>query len=135
VVVTGYHTGILVEEHTDGDNVVVASNVHGLRLLFAHHASRFARVGVYRNTHNVTVEGPHALSIEQLNTERPGPGQWSERTAWQCAVTDVNDSDNLGIGDITYWVVVGNVGAQDIFTVKGGAGIRVRRIGGKVTSG
>ncbi|MCL1857029.1 MAG: hypothetical protein FWF84_05255, partial [Kiritimatiellaeota bacterium] len=134
VVVTGYHTGILVEEHTDGSNVVVASNVHGLRLVFAYHASHFARVGAYRNTHNVTVEGAHAFSIAQLNTERPGPGQWSDRTAWQCAVTDVNDPDNRGLGDITYWVVVGAIGAQDIFTVKGGAGIRVRRIGDSGTN-
>ena len=30
VVVTGYHTGILVNEHTDGDSIVVASNINGL---------------------------------------------------------------------------------------------------------
>ncbi len=40
VVVTGFQTGIVVNEHTDGDNIVVASNIHGLEFVFAHHASR-----------------------------------------------------------------------------------------------
>ncbi len=43
VIVTGFHTGILVNEHTDADNIVVASNINGLEFVFAHHASRFAR--------------------------------------------------------------------------------------------
>lgn len=45
VVVSGYYTGILVNEHTDGDGIVVAENVNGLRFLKAFHASRFGRVG------------------------------------------------------------------------------------------
>ena len=45
VVVTGYFIGILANEHTDGDGIVVAENVNGLRFLFANHASRFGRVG------------------------------------------------------------------------------------------
>ena len=129
VTVTGYHTGILAEEHTDGDNINLASNVHGVVFVGGSHASHFARLCAQRNTHIITVKGWHAFSIEQLNTERPGPGQWTDRTAWQCAVADVNDPDNFGIGDINYWVVIGNVGAQDVFTVKGGKGIKIRRIG------
>ncbi len=38
--VTGYDTGIVVNEHTDGDNIVLRSNIHGLRFAAAHHASR-----------------------------------------------------------------------------------------------
>jgi Pectate lyase superfamily protein len=129
VVVTGYHTGIQVNEHTDGDNIVVASNVNGLEFVQAHHASRFARVGAYRNSHHVTVSGAHGFSIEQLNTEQPGPGQTDATNAWQMLVSDVNDPKNLGVGDINYWVVIGNVGARDTFTRNGGASIRCRRIG------
>jgi hypothetical protein len=129
VVVTGYHTGIQVNEHTDGDNIVVASNINGLEFLQAHHASRFARVGTYRNTHHVTVSRRHAFSIEQMNTERPGPGQTNAKNAWQALVSDINDPKNLGIADITYWVVEGNVGATETFTRNGGASIQTRRIG------
>ena len=39
VSVTGYHSGIVVNEHTDGDNIVVASNINGLEFLKAHCAS------------------------------------------------------------------------------------------------
>ena len=129
VVVTGYHTGIVVNEHTDGDNIVVASNINGLEFQGAHHASRFGRVGTYRNTHHITVSGRHGFSIEQMNTEQPGPGQTDARNAWQTLVSDINDPKNLGIADINYWVVEGNVGAVEKFTQNGGASIRARRIG------
>jgi hypothetical protein len=129
VVVTGYHTGIVVNEHTDGDNIVVASNINGLEFQGAHHASRFGRVGTYRNTHHLAVSGRHGFSIEQMNTEQPGPGQTDARNAWQALVSDVDDPMNLGIADINYWVVEGNVGAVEKFTRNGGASIRARRIG------
>lgn len=135
LVVTGYHTGIQVNEHTDGDNVVVASNIHGLEFVFAHHASRFGRVGAYRNTHHVTVSGKHGFVIDQLNTERPGPGQTDARNAWQALVSDLHDPQNLGIADIRYWVVEGNVGATDKFIRVGGSSIRARRIGSAPVAG
>jgi hypothetical protein len=135
VIVTGYHTGILVNEHTDGDNIVVASNINGLEFLTNHHASRFGRVGTYRNTHHVTVSGKHGFSIEQMNTEQPGPGQTDANNAWQALVSDINDPKNLGFGDINYWVVEGNVGAVEKFTKNGGASIQARRIGSVIHQG
>jgi hypothetical protein len=129
VLVTGYDTGIVVNEHTDADNIVVASNIHGIKFNTANHASRFGRIGTYRNTHHVTVAGRHGFLIQQMNTEQPGPRQTNERNAWQKLVSDVNDPASLGTGDINYWVVVGNVGPVDTFTKIGGSGIRARRIG------
>jgi hypothetical protein len=129
LVVTGYYNGIVVNEHTDADSIVVASNVNGLSFAEAYHASRFARVGAYRNSNHVTVTGRHGFSIEQMNTEQPGPGQTDATNAWQTLVSDVNDPQNLGAGDINYWVVIGNVGAVNTFTKKGGAAIQTRRIG------
>ena len=64
-----------------------------------------------------------------MNTEQPGAGQTNPQNAWQTLVSDVNDPENLGTGDINYWVVIGNVGAVDTFTRNGGSGIRARRIG------
>jgi hypothetical protein len=129
VLVTGYDTGIVVNEHTDADNIVVASNIHGIKFNTANHASRFGRIGTYRNTHHVTVAGQHGFLIKQMNTEQPGAGQTNAQNAWQTLVSDVNDPGNLGTGDINYWVVVGNVGAVEKFTINGGANIRARRIG------
>lgn len=44
-------------------------------------------------------------------------------------MSDVNDPRNLGVGDINYWIAIGNRGARDVFTMNGGAAIRARRIG------
>lgn len=129
VVVTGFHTGILVNEHTDGENIVVCSNINGLEFVFAHHASHFGRVAACRNTHHVTVSGKHGFSIEQMDTEQPGPGQTDSQNGWQTLVSNINDPKNLGIANINYWVVEGNVGAIEKFTCIGGASIYARRIG------
>jgi hypothetical protein len=129
VTVTGYHNGIVVNEHTDGDNIVIGCNINGLNFARAHHASRFARVCSCRNVNTVSVNGAHGFSIEQLDIERPGPNQTDNTNAWQAAASDVNDPDNLGVADINYWVVIGNVGARDVFTLNGGASIQARRIG------
>ncbi len=129
VTVTGYHNGIVVNEHTDGDNIVIGSNNNGLNFVRASHASRFARVCSCRNVNTVTVSGGHGFSIEQLDIEQPGPRQTDKQNEWQATASDVNDPDNLGVADINYWVVIGNVGARDVFKRNGGTGIRVRRIG------
>lgn len=133
VVVTGYHTGIVVNEHTDGDNINLACNVNGLEFVFAHHASRFGRVGAQRCTHNITVSGRHGFSIQQLDMEISGKGQHDATNAWQRTAFNLNDPDNLGTGDINYWVVQGNVGAVETFTRNGGKYIRAQRIGGENT--
>lgn len=129
VMVTGYHTGILVNEHTNGDNINLGSNINGLEFAKANHASRFGRVCSQRSTHHVTVSGKHGFSIEQLNTEMPSKEQTNQRNAWQILVSDINDPKNMGIGDINYWVVQGNVGAVDRFIKNGGVSIQARRIG------
>ena len=129
VVVTGYHTGIVINEHTDADNLVVGSNVRGLEFAQAHHASRLGRVGAYRNTCHVAVTGKHGFSIAQLNTEFPGKGQTDPRNAWQTLECDVDDPRDLATADINYWAVQGNLGAVPDFILRGGANIRARRIG------
>ena len=73
--------------------------------------------------------GPANDSIEQMNTEQPGPGQTDANHAWQALVSDINAPNNLGFGDINYWVVEGTVGAVEKFTRNGGASIKARRIG------
>ncbi|QTN30918.1 hypothetical protein HZ994_00775 [Akkermansiaceae bacterium] len=129
VIVTGYHSGILVNEHTDGDNINLASNVNGLEFAFANHASRFGRVGAQRCTRSVTVTGKHGFCIEQLDMEIAGHGQTDKDNRWQATDFNIYDPKNLGIGDINYWVVEGNVGAVEKFTRNGGEHIRARRIG------
>jgi hypothetical protein len=133
VIVTGYHTGILVNEHTDGDNINLASNINGLEFVFAHHASRFGRVGAQRCTHAITVTGRHGFSIEQLDMENDGKGQTNSNNEWQTTAYNINDPKNLGIADIKYWAVEGGAGATERFTRNGGALIQARRLGSAPT--
>ncbi len=133
VLVTGYHTGILVNEHTDGDNITLGSNVNGLEFDVAHHASRFGRVCAQRCTRSVTVTGKHGFCIDQLDIEIAGPGQTDDGNTWQATDFNIHDPKNLGFGDIDYWVVEGNVGAVEKFTRNGGEHIRARRIGSTPT--
>jgi hypothetical protein len=135
VIVTGYHTGILVNEHTDGDNINLASNVNGLEFAFAHHASRFGRVGAQRCTRSVTVSGKHGFCIEQLDIEIAGPGQTDTDNKWQATDFNIHDPKNLGSGDVKYWVVEGNVGAVEKFTRNGGTSIQARRVGSGIHQG
>ncbi len=132
VVVTGYHTGIQVNEHTDGDNIVVASNRHGLEFLAAHHASRFARSAptAIRTTSQFWASTGFHRTVEYRATRK---GQTDASNAWQTLRSDINDPQNLGSADINYWVVVGGVGAVDQFTKDGGSSIRARRIGSAPT--
>ena len=129
VIVTGYYTGILVNEHTDGDNINLASNVNGLEFAFANHASRFGRVGAQRCTRSVTVTGKHGFCIEQLDMEIAGHGQTNKDNKWQATDFNIYDPKNLGFGDINYWVVLGGKGAVDQFIKSGGESIQARRIG------
>ncbi len=124
-----YHTGILVNEHSDGDHINLCSNINGLEFGFAHHASRFGRVGAQRCTQAVTVTGKHGFSIEQLDMEIAGKGQTDPKNAWQATAYNLNAPENLGTADINYWVVERNVGAVLTFTRNGGNNIRARRVG------
>jgi hypothetical protein len=45
VAVTGYSTGIVANEHTDGDAVSLYGNLKGIVFENANHASRFGRLG------------------------------------------------------------------------------------------
>ena len=129
VMVTGYHTGIVVNEHTDGDNINLGSNINGLEFVTNHHASRFGRVCAQRCTHAIAVTGKHGFSIEQLDIEIAGRGQTDANNVWQATTYNINDPNSLGSGDLNYWVVEGGVGAVEKFTRNGGASIQARRSG------
>lgn len=154
VAVSGYWGGIEVFEHTYGDYLNLTANRHGLVLRPTHHASFFDRVAAQRNQNAVTVAGfaeresgaatsssattaPAAFSIRQLNLEHPGDDQLTPETAWQSCDGvqgfDLRDEANLGIGEITWWTVRGNVGSVAQFYKSAGCkNIVTRRLGAAV---
>ena len=115
------HTMEVVQiARTHGDNINLASNINGLKFAFAHHASRFGRVGAQRCTNSITVTGKHGFCIEQLDMEIDGRNQTDHNNEWQATQHNINDPRSLGVGDINYWVVEGNKGAVKTFSKNGG---------------
>ena len=106
---------------------------NGLEFAFANHASRFGRVGSYRNSYQINVTGAHGFVIQQLAIETAGPGQTTPENVWQKTLADISDPRNLSFADISYWVVEGNVGPVATFTKIGGANMHARRIGSTTT--
>jgi hypothetical protein len=128
--VQGFYSGYDINEHTDGQRVNAHSCKNGLILKNANHASYFARVLMQRCTNYITVEGHHIINIAQLNMEQVGTGQYDSTNAWQKALYQVNDPNNLGIGSITWANVRGNVaGSSPYISIKGAAGLIIKREG------
>lgn len=131
VAISGYKNGIEVNEHTDGRGINITCCYNGLLFKTAPHSSHFGRICMQRNRNNVVVEGVHRFSIDQLNLEHANAatGQTNPTNEWQLTQSDIRDAGNLGVADINWAVVLGDVGIDNTFTKIGGTGIKTRAIG------
>lgn len=68
---------------------------------------------------NATLLAGRAFSAQSI-FKQPGEGQTNAENDWQTLVSDINDPQNLCVGDINYWVVLGGKGAVDQFVKIGG---------------
>jgi len=134
--ISGFYNGILVGEHTNGNEIKVSSCVNGLTFVYADHSSLFTRVCLQRNTNQVYIAGQHVFVIHELNMEYAGSGQTNPTNAWQSTQYEVKDPNNWGTGNITYANVKGNVGKVSTCRIQGGNGIIIKRVGSdtKLTS-
>lgn len=129
VSVSGYRYGISVNEHTNGDQIIVSGCMNGLWFRKANHASYFARVCLQRNTNQVVVEDTHVFEIAQLNMEYAGSGQTDANNVWQSTAFELSDPGNKGIGNIRYANVKGGLGPVSTFRFNGGANVIVKKVG------
>lgn len=129
VSISGVQYGIQVEEHTDGDQIILSSCKVGLLYKQADHASYLKRVCSQRNTTHVKVIGSCNFIIEELNMEYAGAGQTDSNNAWQNTVYELDDATNLGVGEIKYHNVKGALGKVNTFRFNGGSNVIVKRIG------
>ncbi|WP_294276607.1 hypothetical protein [uncultured Chryseobacterium sp.] len=129
IAISGFKHGIKVFEHTNGNSLQIQSCKNALSFYDADHASYFSRCCLQRNTNQVSVFGNHVFEIAQLNMEYAGNGQTNSVNAWQSTQYEINDSDNLGIGNISYANVKGNLGKVNTMRINGASGILIKRIG------
>ena len=130
--ISGFAHGIRVFEHTNGNDLQIQSCKNALTFETADHASYFARCCFQRNSKQINVVGQHVFEISQLNMEYAGVGQTTPENAWQSTQFELNDPNNLGIGNITYANVKGGLGKVSTFRINGGAGVIVKKIGSEV---
>lgn len=133
--ISGYRDGIIVNEHTDADAIVLSSCYNALRFVKGHHASLFGRVCAQRNRYSVRIDDKALFKINQLNMEHVGANQSDSSTDWQKTQFELYDPNNLGIGEISYANLKGNLGAAgivDTFRISGGANVIVKKVGSDV---
>lgn len=123
--VNGFMNGIEVNEHTDGDNIIVSSCINGLLFNTANHASLIKRSCLNHNTKQISVVGSHPFEIQQMNMEYiVGSSE-----AWRNTTHELYDPNNYGIGQITYANTKGNVGKVDSFVMDGASNLIVKKLG------
>jgi len=129
IAISGFNHGIKVFEHTNGNSLQIQSCKNALSFYDADHASYFSRCCLQRNANQISVFGNHVFEIAQLNMEYAGNGQTTSANEWQSTHYEVNDPDNLGIANITYANVKGNLGTVNTMRINGGKGIMIKKIG------
>jgi hypothetical protein len=128
-VVSGYYTGIAVNEHTNLDYTIVAECVRGYDLKAAFHLLTGSAVKAYSNTYNMYVSGVCRFIWTSFNLENETASTRTGTAAWQITVADIKDSANLATGNLYWAVTTGNAGITHTFVKSGGSGILVSEVG------
>jgi hypothetical protein len=125
VSISGYHRGLIVNEHTSGHEVNLTCNLIALDFQFAYHSSILGQVNSERNQTNVKFSGAHSVNIENLNLEHAAESQTTPENEWQLTAYDVDDATNIGRGLVNWYSVLGAFGNTPLdFRKNGGEKIK-----------
>lgn len=134
--VSGYFAGMEANEHTSADDINFWCCKYAVEFLVANHPSHFRRVGIYRCTNGLLVNGIHYFDIEQLSIEHANevtqvtnPADLTQGNGWQVTDKDIVDPSNYGRGKVKWFVTKGDVGADTTFARTGGQYISTSRVG------
>lgn len=129
VSISGYYEGIIVNEHTVGNDLNVTCCKNAMTFKVSDHSTCFSRLCLQRNQTNLNFpSGLHYFVISELNIEHATAGQTDANNAWQLTTADIRDVSNFGRGRLLYNVVKGGVGEDSTFTVLGANSIAYSRI-------
>lgn len=122
--VTGYYVGVQYNEHCNADNV----NVYNTRVAHyvntAGHAMKFGRLTSQDCTIDLQFQhfgGVAAVTIQCLDIE-------VVRTTAFASISNIDDPNNAGYGEINWHVVEANVGQINDLTVNGGGHLKLQQI-------
>lgn len=110
VSISGFYTGLVVNEHTDGQSLNLTCNLNAMEFKQANHSSNFGMIDMQRNTVGIKFSGNHAVNIDNLNLEHAGDTQTNPNNIWQLTTYDIDDILNKGKGLINWHSVLGASG-------------------------
>lgn len=122
VSISGYFTGIEVNEHTYASylNVTACGNAAVVRA--ANHASHIVRLCVQDCMYGIVFDGLHFIDVDQYNLEYAASG-------WQQMAAAIYDPSNYGRGTIKWAAVAAGSGPSNVFVRTGGAYVVVGKVG------
>ena len=136
VYTSGYWVAQKLQEHTVGNNLQINCCKVGLELSGAGHPILVGRVLMQKckKLIEVTDDGTNAavvFDVQQLAVEKASISTITPGHEWQLPDTfDVYDTASLSRGFITYNATIGGVSLNVNISKTGGAGIKIRKIGG-----
>lgn len=122
--VSNFYTGVAMGELTHIVNLACEMCIYALEFGFAYHITLIDRIVDWWCKNGINMTDTHPFQVRQYDVERGADAQWFTR------VNDIDDAGNKAVADITWWTVKTGIGAQNVFTVNGGSGIKLRRLGG-----
>ncbi len=122
VVVNGYYTGILVNEHTEGHGVSIWGCGNGMQFVTSDQSSYFSHLLIARTVGAIYVTGYHVFRIDAMQIERAASG-------WQMSSAEVTDVSNLAVGSIEYQINTGAGSANGDIVKNGGVNLVSGKIG------
>jgi hypothetical protein len=118
----GFYTGCRMAELTLVQALGVYFCHYAIEFPFAYHSTLIERLMDFWCQNGINVTNSNYFVIQHHDIE-------VAHTGWQTRVYDVNDPSNYGIGNITWWQVLGGTGVINSYVVNGGTGIKTKRIG------
>lgn len=119
-----FYNGLKVSELAHITNVVCANCYYAMEFGTTYHSNLVERLMDWECKNGIKVTGTTSFRIQQHDVER-APG-----SLWYTRNYDIDDVGNLATGDVSWWEVTANVGAENLYTVNGGSGLKIRRQGG-----
>ena len=138
----GFYTGILSGELTEGNGVRMWGCYVGLEVPFSYYPACFFGLGVYWCPYGISFTGSPTnpdngktyfrclfLTVEHANAAALQGQAWQQVSSGTTPPIDLLDTNNVGVGDITWYSVAANIGTDHVFNKSGGTGLITNEIG------
>lgn len=122
VAVSGFYTGLELNEHTSGTEVSAWACVQGVTFPAAFHANHLDRLMTVQCPNGIVFTGRSKVVIDEYDIERTTQG-------WRTAAADIVDPASVGIANITWAATVSGISDSHDLVKVGGTNVLTREVG------